>query len=77
MEDVPRSKAVGDTDGLVQAVKHHETDEIDIELADHRKPSDIIRLWYYLEINKYLDRGPSIYLLMNVYYFQITDIEKL
>jgi mercuric reductase len=28
MEDVPRAKAVEDTDGLVQVVKHHETDEI-------------------------------------------------
>ena len=28
MEDVPRAKAVKDTDGLVQVVKHHETDEI-------------------------------------------------
>jgi len=28
MEDVPRSKAVENTDGLVQVVKHHETDEI-------------------------------------------------
>jgi mercuric reductase len=28
MEDVPRAKAVENTDGLVQVVKHHETDEI-------------------------------------------------
>jgi mercuric reductase len=28
MEDVPRAKAVKNTDGLVQVVKHHETDEI-------------------------------------------------
>jgi mercuric reductase len=28
MEDVPRAKAVEDTDGLVQVVKHHESDEI-------------------------------------------------
>jgi mercuric reductase len=28
MEDVPRAKAVNNTDGLVQVVKHHETDEI-------------------------------------------------
>ncbi|MFC5135403.1 MULTISPECIES: mercury(II) reductase [Halobacteriales] len=28
MEDVPRAKAVSNTDGLVQVVKHHETDEI-------------------------------------------------
>jgi len=28
MEDVPRAKAVESTDGLVQVVKHHETDEI-------------------------------------------------
>jgi len=28
MEDVPRSKAVKNTDGLVQVVKHHETDAI-------------------------------------------------
>ena len=28
MEDVPRAKAVEKTDGLVQVVKHHETDEI-------------------------------------------------
>jgi len=28
MEDVPRAKAVKDTDGLVQVVKHHETDNI-------------------------------------------------
>nr|WP_234403499.1 mercury(II) reductase [Halarchaeum acidiphilum] len=28
MEDVPRAKAVENTDGLVQIVKHHETDEI-------------------------------------------------
>jgi mercuric reductase len=28
MEDVPRTKAVENTDGLVQVVKHHETDEI-------------------------------------------------
>jgi len=28
MEDVPRAKAVEDRDGLVQVVKHHETDEI-------------------------------------------------
>jgi len=28
MADVPRAKAVGNTDGLVQVVKHHETDEI-------------------------------------------------
>jgi len=27
MEDVPRAKAVKNTDGLVQVVKHHETDE--------------------------------------------------
>jgi len=26
MEDVPRAKAVKNTDGLVQVVKHHETD---------------------------------------------------
>jgi mercuric reductase len=28
MEDVPRAKAVKNTDGLVQVVKHHKTDEI-------------------------------------------------
>jgi mercuric reductase len=28
MEDVQRAKAVENTDGLVQVVKHHETDEI-------------------------------------------------
>jgi mercuric reductase len=28
MADVPRAKAVKNTDGLVQVVKHHETDEI-------------------------------------------------
>ena len=28
MEDVPKAKAVEDTRGLVQVVKHHETDEI-------------------------------------------------
>jgi len=28
MEDVPRAKAVKNTDGLVQVVKHHETDQI-------------------------------------------------
>jgi len=28
MEDVPKAKAVGDTRGLLQVVKHHETDEI-------------------------------------------------
>lgn len=28
MEDVPRAKAVKNTDGFVQIVKHHETDEI-------------------------------------------------
>ncbi|WP_262181192.1 mercury(II) reductase [Haloarcula laminariae] len=28
MEDVPRAKAVKNTDGLVQVVKHHETDDI-------------------------------------------------
>jgi mercuric reductase len=28
MEDVPRAKTVANTDGLVQVVKHHETDEI-------------------------------------------------
>ena len=28
MADVPRAKAVRNTDGLVQVVKHHETDEI-------------------------------------------------
>jgi mercuric reductase len=28
MEDVPRAKAVKNTDGLVQVVKHHETEEI-------------------------------------------------
>jgi len=28
MEDVPRAKAVKNTDGLLQVVKHHETDEI-------------------------------------------------
>nr|WP_241432799.1 mercury(II) reductase [Natrinema pellirubrum] len=28
MEDVPRAKAAENTDGLVQVVKHHETDEI-------------------------------------------------
>ncbi|QAU11919.1 mercury(II) reductase [Halorubrum sp. BOL3-1] len=28
MEDVPRAKAVKNTDGLVRVVKHHETDEI-------------------------------------------------
>jgi len=28
MEDVPRAKAVKNTDGLVQVVRHHETDEI-------------------------------------------------
>jgi len=28
MEDVPRAKAVENTDGLVQVVKHHETDEV-------------------------------------------------
>jgi mercuric reductase len=28
MEDVPRAKTVENTDGLVQVVKHHETDEI-------------------------------------------------
>nr|WP_277813187.1 FAD-dependent oxidoreductase [Haloferax sp. ATB1] len=28
MDEVPRAKAVKDTDGLVQVVKHHETDEI-------------------------------------------------
>jgi mercuric reductase len=28
MDDVPRAKAVENTDGLVQVVKHHETDEI-------------------------------------------------
>jgi mercuric reductase len=28
MEDVPRAKVVENTDGLVQVVKHHETDEI-------------------------------------------------
>ncbi|MFC4452027.1 MULTISPECIES: mercury(II) reductase [Halobacteriales] len=28
MEDIPRAKAVENTDGLVQIVKHHETDEI-------------------------------------------------
>jgi len=28
MEDVPRAKAIENTDGLVQVVKHHETDEI-------------------------------------------------
>jgi mercuric reductase len=28
MEDVPRAKAVENTDGLLQVVKHHETDEI-------------------------------------------------
>ncbi|MFC6942772.1 mercury(II) reductase [Salinirubellus sp. GCM10025818] len=28
MDEVPRAKAVEDTDGLVQVVKHHETDEI-------------------------------------------------
>jgi mercuric reductase len=28
MEDVPRAKAVKDTEGLVQVVKHHKTDEI-------------------------------------------------
>jgi len=28
MADVPRTKAAANTDGLVQVVKHHETDEI-------------------------------------------------
>ncbi|TKX37837.1 mercury(II) reductase [Halorubrum sp. CGM4_25_10-8A] len=28
MEDVPRAKAVKDTEGLIQVVKHHKTDEI-------------------------------------------------
>jgi mercuric reductase len=28
MEDVPRAKVVGNTDGLVQVVAHHETDAI-------------------------------------------------
>jgi len=28
MADVPRAEAVGDTDGLVKVVKHHETDEV-------------------------------------------------